>query len=232
MVRRIVTDIEGTTTSIAFVTDTLFVHARRALPAFVRTHLGEARVTSALDAARAEAGQPDLSDEAVVALWLRWIDEDRKATSLKAIQGMIWEEGYHAGAYRSHVYPDVPGALARWKARGIGLSVFSSGSVLAQRLLFGHTIEGDLSGLFDGWFDTTTGKKADPASYARIAAALDAPPHEVLFLSDVKAELDAARAAGLLRVGLARDGASPFADHPTARSFDDIVIEGDAVLVR
>ncbi|MDC0745646.1 acireductone synthase [Polyangium mundeleinium] len=231
MVKRIVTDIEGTTTSISFVTDTLFAHARASLVSFVRTHAGEARVVSALDAARTEAGDPSLSDTAVLTLWLRWIDEDRKATSLKAIQGMIWEEGYHAGAYRSHVYADVPGALARWKARGIGLAVFSSGSVLAQRLLFGHTIEGDLAGLFDGWFDTTTGKKADPASYARIAAALEVAPHEVLFLSDVKAELDAARAAGLLRVGLARDGAPPLVDHPTARSFDDIVIEGDSVLV-
>ncbi|MDI1451938.1 acireductone synthase [Polyangium sp. 6x1] len=232
MVKRIVTDIEGTTTSIAFVTGTLFPHARASLPSFVRTHADEARVVSALDAARAEVGDSHLSDEAVISLWLRWIDEDRKATSLKAIQGMIWAEGYHAGAYRSHVYPDVPGALARWKARGIGLAVFSSGSVLAQKLLFAHTIEGDLAGFFDRWFDTTTGKKADPASYARIAAALDVPPHEVLFLSDVKAELDAARGAGLLRVGLARDGAPPLVDHPTARSFDDILIEGDSVLVR
>ncbi|MDI1481368.1 acireductone synthase [Polyangium sp. y55x31] len=231
MVKRIVTDIEGTTTSISFVTNTLFVHARRALPSFVRTHAGEARVAVALDAARAEAGDPGLSDEAVITLWLRWIDEDRKATSLKAIQGMIWEEGYHAGAYRSHVYPDVPGALARWKARGLGIAVFSSGSVLAQKLLFAHTIEGDLSGFFDAWFDTTTGKKADPASYARIAAALEVQPHEVLFLSDVKAELDAARAAGLLRVALVRYGAPPIEGHPTARTFDDIVIEGDAVLV-
>jgi len=232
VVKRIVTDIEGTTTSLAFVTRTLFSHARRALPEFVRTNKGEAHVAAALSAARAEVGDPGLSDEAVITLWLGWIDEDRKATSLKAIQGLVWEEGYRSGAYRSHVYPDVPGALARWKARGIGLAVFSSGSVLAQRLLFAHTIEGDLSGLFDGWFDTTTGKKADPASYARIAGALGVAPDEVLFLSDVKAELDAARAAGLLRVGLARDDAGAIADHPSARSFDDIILEGDSVLVR
>jgi enolase-phosphatase E1 len=232
VVKRIVTDIEGTTTSLAFVKDTLFVHARRALPMFVRTHAAEAPVAAALDAARAEAGDPALSDEAVISLWIRWIDEDRKATSLKAIQGMIWEDGYRAGAYRAHVYPDVPGALARWQARGIRLAVFSSGSVLAQRLLFAHTTAGDLSALFEAWFDTTTGKKADPASYARIAAALAVPPHETLFLSDVTAELDAARAAGMLRVGITRDGTATIEDHPSARSFDDIVIEGDSVIVR
>jgi len=232
VIRRIVVDIEGTTTSIAFVKDTLFPHARRALPAFVREHAREEEVSRWLDEARTLAEDPLMSNEDVIALLIGWIDEDRKATPLKALQGMIWREGYARRAYTAHVYPDVPAALERWKARGIGLAVFSSGSIEAQKLLFGHSSAGDLQPLFEAYFDTTTGSKTDPASYARIAAALGARPEEVLFLSDAPRELDAAKAAGLFRVGLAREGAAPPSDHPVAQSFDDIVIEGDSVFVR
>jgi enolase-phosphatase E1 len=225
MIRHVVTDIEGTTTAISFVKVTLFDHARRALPSFVAARAGEPAVREALDAAKALAGDPAMSDGAAVAALLRWIDEDRKATPLKALQGMIWEDGYRSGAYRAHLYPDVAGALRRWKARGLGLSVFSSGSVLAQKLLFAHTTEGDLTPLFDRYFDTTTGPKAEPGSYEKIAEALGAAPAEVLFLSDVGAELDAAAAAGLARVAIAREGAPPPSGHPAATSFDEIEID-------
>jgi enolase-phosphatase E1 len=232
LIRRVVTDIEGTTTSIAFVKDTLFPYARRALPAFVAEHAGRPELREALDAARREALDPALSDEDVVALLVRWIDQDRKVTPLKAIQGMIWREAYRRGVFVAHVYPDVSVALGRWRALGMRNFVFSSGSIEAQRLLFAFTTEGDLSHLFDGFFDTTTGTKIEPASYARIAAAIEARPEEVLFLSDAPRELDAAKSAGMLRVGLVREGADPPGDHPFARSFDDIVIDKDSVFVK
>lgn len=232
MIRHIVTDIEGTTTAISFVKETLFGHARRALPGFIAAHAGEPAVREALAAAKALAGDPGMSDEAAAAALLRWIDEDRKATPLKALQGLIWEEGYRTGAYRAHLYPDVAPALRRWRARGLGLSVFSSGSAPAQRLLFAHTEEGDLTPLFDHYFDTTTGPKQDAASYSAIAASLGAAPGEVLFLSDAGAELDAAAAAGLRRIGLARDGAPAPAGHPVARSFEEIEMDAEGARVR
>lgn len=232
MIRHVVTDIEGTTTSIAFVKVTLFTHARRELPAFIAAHAHEPAARAELDATRALLGDEAASDGAVVEALLRWIDEDRKATPLKALQGLLWEEGFSKGAYRTHVYQDVPPALRRWKERGLCLSVFSSGSIHAQRMLFAHTEAGDLTPLFTRYFDTTTGPKALATSYAAIARALGAEPREVVFLSDVTAELDAARRAGLHRVGLAREGARIDGDHPVAHGFDDILIEADAVRLR
>ena len=241
MIRRVVVDVEGTTTAMDFVKVTLYDHARRALPSFVEARAEDPAVREILDATKALAGDArdardahdaSMTDRQAVEALLRWINEDRKAPPLKALQGLIWEQGYRDGAYRAHVYPDVPEALRRWKASGLGLAVFSSGSVLAQRLLFAHTTHGDLTPLFDGYFDTSTGSKSDPASYARIAAALGAAPAEVLFLSDIAAELDAAAAAGMARIAIAREGAPPVAGHPTAASFDAIAIDGNAARVR
>lgn len=232
MIRRVVVDVEGTTTAMDFVKVTLYDHARRALPSFVEARAEDPAVREILEATKALAGDASMTDRQAVEALLRWIDEDRKAPPLKALQGLIWEQGYRDGAYGAHVYPDVPEALRRWKASGLGLAVFSSGSVLAQRLLFAHTTHGDLTPLFDGYFDTSTGPKSDPASYARIAEALGAAPAEVLFLSDIAAELDAAAAAGMARIAIAREGAPPVAGHPTATSFDAIEIDGDAARVR
>lgn len=224
VITAIVTDIEGTTSSLSFVKDVLFPYARRRLAAFVGQHADDPAVRAQINATAEATGRP-LTDTEAIAQLLQWIDEDRKVTPLKALQGMIWEDGYRSGAYRAHLYPDVAGALRRWKARGLGLSVFSSGSVLAQKLLFAHTTEGDLTPLFDRYFDTTTGPKAEPGSYEKIAEALGAAPAEVLFLSDVGAELDAAAAAGLARVAIAREGAPPPSGHPAATSFDEIEID-------
>ncbi|HEY2660862.1 MAG TPA: acireductone synthase [Caulobacteraceae bacterium] len=189
MIRAILTDIEGTTSSIAFVAETLFPYARKALLAYVEAH-AEA-VAPLLDEVRAaEPGDP-------VATLLRWIDQDRKATPLKTLQGWIWAEGYAAGAFKGHVYPDAAQGLRAWRAAGYRLYVYSSGSIAAQRLLFGHSDQGDLAPLFSGWFDTTSGPKREAASYARIARAIGEAPGAILFLSDVQAELDAAAAAGL-----------------------------------
>lgn len=205
MIQAIVTDIEGTTSALSFVTEGLYPYARAHLPAFVRERSADPEVRRALDEVGRLAGRV-LSIEEAIAQLLAWMDEDRKITPLKTLQGLVWERGYASGALTSHLYPDVAPQLKAWKASGIRLYVYSSGSILAQRLIFGHTPDGDLTPLFDGFFDTTTGAKTDPASYRAIAAALELPPHAIAFLSDTRRELDAARATGLRTVWLVREG--------------------------
>lgn len=205
MIRAIVTDIEGTTSSLSFVTEGLYPYARAHLPAFVRERSADPEVRQALAEIHRYAGRALTVEEAIAQL-LAWMDEDRKITPLKTLQGLVWAQGFANGALTSHLYPDVAPQLKAWKARGIRLYVYSSGSVLAQRLIFGHTPDGDLTTLFEGFFDTTTGQKTDPASYRAIAAALELPPHAIAFLSDNRRELDAARAAGLRTVWLVREG--------------------------
>jgi enolase-phosphatase E1 len=207
-IEAIVTDIEGTTSSISFVHDVLFPYARANLTGFVAAHGHEPAVRAELDAAKREVGDPAMSDDAVAATLQRWIDEDRKATPLKALQGMIWEEGYRAGGFQGHVYDDAAEALRRWHAMGKKLYVYSSGSVAAQKLIFGHTKFGDLTPLFSGYFDTTTGPKKEAESYRRIVAAVGAEAQRVLFLSDSTDEIAAAREAGMQTVQLRRPGES------------------------
>jgi len=198
--RAIVTDIEGTTSSISFVKEVLFPYARRALPDFVRAHGKDPEVRRWLDAAATDIAA-SACDDALIAQTLQgWIDQDRKHTALKALQGMIWAAGYRNGAYRAHLYPDVAAQLRAWKAQGIALYVYSSGSVAAQKLFFGYCEAGDLSGLFSGHFDTEIGPKREAGSYQRIAQTIALPLSEILFLSDVVEELDAAREAGLATV--------------------------------
>jgi enolase-phosphatase E1 len=151
------------------------------------------------------------------------MDRDRKSTALKSLQGGIWKGGYRSGALKSHVYPDVRPALERWRAQRRSVAIFSSGSVLAQRLLFENTQVGDLTPLIHGYFDTTTGAKGAADSYRRIAEALRVAPAAVLFVSDVPAELDAARSAGMDTALCVREGGAPPAtDHPVRRTFDEI----------
>ena len=192
----ILTDIEGTTSSISFVRDVLFPYARRALPAFVAAHGQEPGVRRWLDQVAAEEGGI-CQDEVIVETLQGWIDQDRKHTALKALQGMVWEAGYRDGDFSAPLYPDVAPALRAWREAGHRLAVYSSGSVPAQKLLFSHTDAGDLAPLFDGFFDTEVGGKREAGSYRAIADALGALPKDVLFLSDVVAELDAAREAGM-----------------------------------
>ena len=196
MKQAIVTDIEGTTSSISFVKDVLFPYARRALPAFVRLHGSEPEVRKWLDLAAADAGGV-CQDDTLAEVLQGWIDEDRKHPALKALQGMIWDAGYKGNAYRAHVYEDAAAALHRWFEAEHDIYVYSSGSVPAQKLLFGHTDAGDLRGLFSGWFDTAIGGKREESSYRNLVASLRRPASDVVFLSDVVEELDAARAAGL-----------------------------------
>ncbi len=227
-VRAVLTDIEGTTSSIAFVKDVLFPYAREHLPRFVEAHRDDPEVRRWLDAAAREAGIEDPHSPRVVEALVAWIDEDRKATPLKALQGMIWKAGYAAGDYRAHVYPEVPDRLRAWKAQGLQLYVYSSGSVPAQKLFFGHSEAGDLSPLFDGWFDTEVGGKRERGSYVHIAEAIGLPPPAIVFLSDVAAELDAARAAGMQAVQLCRppETCPDSGAHPCVGDFDAIAIEG------
>lgn len=175
--RAILTDIEGTTSSIAFVAETLFPFARARLRAHLADHPNDAQ------------GVAPETFEA-------WIDADVKEPRLKALQGRIWRAGYESGALVGHVYPDAVAALRRWHAAGLRLFVYSSGSVEAQQLLFGHSVAGDLRPLFDGWFDLSVGGKRAPDSYRTIAARIGLPAPDILFLSDHPEEIAAARAAG------------------------------------
>ena len=193
--RAIVTDIEGTTSSISFVHETLFPYAALHMRAFVAAHPDAARPH--LDEVRAIENAPWLDDAGCVTVLLRWIREDRKITPLKALQGLIWAQGFAAGELTGHIYPDAAEALHRWHAAGHVLAVYSSGSVPAQKLIYGHSDAGDLTGLFSGWFDTTTGPKLAATSYSTIAQALARAPQDVLFLSDHPGEIAAAREAGL-----------------------------------
>lgn len=226
-IRAIVTDIEGTTSAISFVHDVLFPFARSALTDFIARRGDDSEVRRILDDAKREAGDPGMSDAAVIAALTRWIGEDSKITPLKALQGLIWEEGYRSGALEGHVYEDAAAALKRWAEQGLKLYVYSSGSIAAQKLIFGHSPFGDLTSLFSGYFDTTTGPKKESDSYHRIAKALGTAPQAVLFLSDSAEEIAAASAAGLRTVQFVREGqAQPVAPgQPSARSFAEITIK-------
>jgi enolase-phosphatase E1 len=224
MIKAIVTDIEGTTSSLSFVKDVLFPYARNHLADFVRQHLNEPPVRVLLDQANAEAGG-ELDDDQVVDQLIRWIDEDRKATPLKSLQGLIWEHGYRNGDFTGHVYADAAENLRQWHDQGIRLYVYSSGSVYAQKLLFAHTDYGDLTPLFSGYFDTHIGHKQEAGSYRQIALDLALAPDEILFLSDIRQELDAAAAAGMQTCWVVRDQApNTEATHTQVESFNGINI--------
>lgn len=195
----ILTDIEGTTSSISFVRDVLFPYARDALPDFVHDHHDDPDVRKWLDLV-AMANGGICTDAVIVETLQGWIDEDRKDPALKALQGMIWQDGYLSADFTAPVYPDATQMLKKWHKDGHRLAVYSSGSVPAQKLLFGHTDAGDLLPLFSAFFDTEVGHKRDAASYRAIAERLKRPPSEIVFLSDVVEELDAARDAGLRTV--------------------------------
>ena len=195
---------------------------------FLERHEADADVQAAIALLRAEyaaeapAPNPPMASVSAYVHWL--MDRDRKSTGLKVLQGKIWEEGYRAGDLRGEVFPDVPPALARWRARGQEIAIFSSGSVQAQRDLFAHSTAGDLTAFIRAYFDTTTGPKRAVQSYGRIAAALEQSPEDVLFISDLSAELDAAQAAGMQTMLCVRTPqATPVGGtHPATHTFDDV----------
>ena len=212
----VLTDIEGTTTPIAFVHRVLFPYARAALPGLIRDRAGEPEVAAALEAVRVASPGADPLTQC-----LAWMDDDAKVTPLKTLQGIAWQQGYASGALQGELYGDVAPALRAWQGCGIYLAVYSSGSEAAQRLIFGHTPQGDLTPLFTLFLDTAIGAKREPASYVEAARRLGHPPDRILFLSDVSAELDAAAGAGMLTCQLVRaDDATVAGEaHPVAADF-------------
>jgi enolase-phosphatase E1 len=195
--RAIVLDIEGTTTPIAFVYETLFPYAKAHLRTFLDARRGDAAVSAVIEHLRADQTSDPGAPGSVVQ-YVEWAkDRDRKSTALKELQGLIWADGYSRGELKGEVFPDVAPALARWRARGLDVAIFSSGSVLAQQLLFGHSNAGDLTSLIRWHFDTTTGPKTSAESYRRIADTIGVSVGEALFISDAIPELDAASAAGM-----------------------------------
>jgi enolase-phosphatase E1 len=226
--RAVLVDVEGTTSTIAFVHDVLFPYADEHLDAYVAAHRDEPVVAQALlDAAQLAGLEPGADDATVLAHLHAWIAEDRKATPLKTLQGLIWAEGYARTGLRGHVYPDAAAGLRRWHDAGLALYVYSSGSVEAQRVLFANSVHGDLTPLFSGHFDTAVGSKREAASYRVIADVVGLAPADIVFLSDVDAELDAARTAGMQTVRLLRPADTPAGAttaHPSAVSFDELHI--------
>jgi enolase-phosphatase E1 len=211
--RGILLDIEGTTTPISFVYDVLFPYARQRMSAYVRNNdLTDLHREYESDV-QSGNNPPAWSNNPVP--YLHWLmDQDRKSTALKRIQGEIWRNGYSSGELHGEVFDDVPDALRRWHEAGIDIRIFSSGSVLAQRLIFSSTLNGDLTKYLSGYFDTTTGPKHEPQSYATIAAAFALPASEILFISDITRELDAARAAGMQTLLCVRPGNHQQPAHP------------------
>jgi enolase-phosphatase E1 len=243
--RGILLDIEGTTSSVSFVYDVMFPYVRKHLTFEVFSNWMEPAYIEAFHALAKDAGhesfdawlkqagpsldKPVRAAEVVCKEVIRLMDTDAKSTGLKQLQGLIWQGGFESGALEAHIYDDVPAALAAWNAAGKDVRIYSSGSVQAQKLFFGHTVAGNLLGHFRGHYDTTTGPKKEAASYRRIAADYNLPPGEILFLSDIVAELDAARAAGLQTAVVSRPGNAPVDQgdspaHPTISSFDEVEV--------
>jgi enolase-phosphatase E1 len=212
MKKIILTDIEGTTSSISFVKNVLFPYARKALPGFVRAHANDPKVRHWLNLVQLELGTEPFDDEHLIETLIHWIDIDRKHTALKALQGMIWLAGYQEDDYAAHIYPDAAEQLNHWHQSGHAIYVYSSGSVAAQKLFFKYSASGDLMHLFSGHFDTEIGGKRDAESYRKIAAVIGVAPSNIIFLSDIVEELDAAKQAGLDTVLLDR-----IEDYPSPR---------------
>lgn len=205
----ILTDIEGTTTSISFVHDILFPYAKEHVYDFITNHQHDPAVREIIDEINNMTLSSQEGIEHVIITLQNWMDEDKKVTPLKALQGMMWKDGYERGDFVGHVYQDAYEQLSLWKNEGIALFVYSSGSVPAQLLLFEHSSYGDLTPLFSGYFDTRVGGKKDVSSYTAISKQINLDPKEILFLSDSVEELNAAEQAGMATLLLCREGDLP-----------------------
>ena len=229
MVRYVLMDIEGTLISVAFVREILFPFARHRLAPFLDERRHDPNVLQwtmvCQDAIEHETGTRPVYEDLPVML-TRWIDQDRKLAGLKALQGMIWDEGYRRGAFEPELYSDVLPALTRWRARGIRLGIYSSGSEQAQRLLFAHTNVGDMTSMFEHYFDTRVGEKKTASSYRMISEQIGLSPDFILFLSDVEAELDAAALTGCKTAHIVRPGTDASTRHPTHHDFTHLLSEG------
>ncbi len=222
MIKAIITDIEGTTTDIHFVHKVLFPYSRERIAEYIRANQDNPQLVPILQEIRQQL-IPGADLTLVIRQLIDWIDQDVKNGSLKAIQGLIWQEGFENGAFKGHVYPDAYENLIKWHKQGIDLYIYSSGSVQAQQLLFQYSDFGDLRYLFKGYFDTAVGGKKEAVSYANILNQIGYAPDEVLFLSDVKAELDAAKANKIHTYLLDREHMElEIKNHPVAGNFNVI----------
>ncbi|MCX6850616.1 MAG: acireductone synthase [Verrucomicrobia bacterium] len=220
----ILLDIEGTVSPLAFVHDVMFPYARQHAGTYLVRYWGTALISQLARDAGGEAFASPAEAEAAVH---RLMEADAKVTGLKQLQGLIWEEGFRNGELRSLIFDDVPPALACWCQKGREIRIYSSGSVHAQKLFFAHTKRGDLNPHFTGYYDTTTGSKRESASYSAIAADCDLPAEQILFISDVVEELNAARNAGMFTALAVRPGNKPAPphDHPAIQSFDELMLQ-------
>lgn len=222
-IQAILTDIEGTTSSLAFVKEVLFPYAYEHIQAFVVENRTNPAVAKLIDDVRYEVNNPVLSLSETIEQLKQWIRDDKKITPLKAIQGLMWQQGYANGDFTGHVYPDAVAGLQAWQAQGLKLYVYSSGSVAAQKLLFAYSDAGDLTPLFSGYFDTQIGHKREIGAYQHIAQAIGLAPDQILFLSDIREELDAAEQAGMQTCALIRENqATEGLKHPWVENFAQI----------
>ena len=223
MIRAIITDIEGTTSSISYVKEVMFPYSRRRLRSFLEAHWQEDKVKELIRGLE-EKLQRSIDLDTAVRTLVEWIDKDLKEPLLKELQGHIWEEGFKSGEIKGHIYEDAYKKLKEWKEQGYRLYVYSSGSVKAQKLFFGNTDYGDLTYLFDGFFDTSVGNKKEKESYLKIAELIGLKPEECLFLSDTEEELDCARSAGMRTVKVVRDTEKTDSKHPIVKNFYQITL--------
>ena len=218
----ILTDIEGTTTDIAFVHQQLFPYSTRMLSDYLHSHREKPEIAAIIEEIRQMEQRHTAELPEIVEILQRWIAEDRKITPLKTLQGYIWEFGYQLGELQGHVYTDAGEKLKAWQAAGIHLYVYSSGSIKAQKFLFQYSNFGDCTYLFSGFFDTTTGSKKESQSYQKISEVTGIPTASFLFISDLAAELEAAQATGMKTMLLVRDSAGKSTSFPTARDFVEV----------
>jgi enolase-phosphatase E1 len=220
-IQAVLCDIEGTTTSLSFAHEVLFPLSYDQMEVFIKQNWNSDLVRPEIQQIKSQIGNAD--PDQVIKTLRSWIKEDRKEGPLKSIQGKIWKDAFESGKIRGHVYNDVPPGFRKWHDSEIQICIFSSGSIEAQKLLFRYSESGDLSQFISSYFDTTTGPKKESSSYKKIASKLLLPASNILFLSDVQSELDAARTAGMQTTQLLREGVTAnFSGHPTVNSFDEI----------
>ncbi|NMH66245.1 acireductone synthase [Shewanella salipaludis] len=224
-IRAIVVDTAGTTTDLNFIQEILFPYSVKALPEFLEQNQTNVLVENCLCDTREIALEPEADLARTTEILQQWVAEDRKATPLKTLQGLIWKQGYTKVDFKGHIYPDFIEAIRRYAEQKLRVYSFSSGSVDAQKLLFSHSDAGDLTPLFNGHFDTRTGNKQDKQAYCNILNTISLSPKQVLFVSDVVEELKAADAAGMLTCQMVRSPAQATGRFRQVKSFAELLIE-------
>lgn len=224
-IRAIVVDTAGTTTDLNFIQETLFPYSARVMAEFLTEQQHNPLVDYCMSDVRDIALEPDADVARVAEILVQWIAEDRKVTPLKTLQGLIWKQGYGKGEFKGHIYPDFIEAIKRYRAQGLRVYSFSSGSVDAQKLLFGHSDGGDLTELFNGHFDTRTGNKLDKQAYCNIVNTISLTPRQILFVSDLVDELKAAEAAGMITCQMVRDSAIRTGKYRIIQNFDELAFD-------